>query len=246
MKIVKIHARELHMKLIAPFETSFGVTQLRRILLVELITDRATGWGELTAAEAPYYNSETTDTAWLVLRNYLAPALVGMEFEDPDELSEKMRFVRGHEMAKATLETAAWDAAAKAKNVSLSTLLGGQRREIISGVSLSIYADTEKLLQKIAQELAAGYQRIKLKIKPGKDVEVVKTVRAHYPDIHLTVDANSAYTLADLPRLKNWMNSILTTSNNLFSGTRFINMHSCRRPWKQICVWMNVCIIYAM
>lgn len=202
LRILEIHARELHMRLVAPFETSFGVTEQRRILLIELITDHGTGWGELTAGEAPFYNSETTDTAWLILRQFLAPRLLGRTFSHPDELSAAMAPIRGHEMAKATLETAAWDAFARAQNVSLAALLGATREEIPCGVSLGIHPTIDALLARITRELAAGYQRVKLKIKPGKDVAVVQAVRSHFPDIALTVDANSAYTLADIDLLQ--------------------------------------------
>lgn len=202
MKILEIHARELTMRLVAPFETSFGVTEHRRILLLELITDDSTGWGELTAGEAPFYNSETTDTAWLMLRQYLAPRLLGITFDHPDELSARMAPIRGHEMAKATLETAAWDALARARNLPLSTLLGATRQETPCGVSLGIHPTIDALLARIDRELAAGYRRIKLKIKPGKDVTVIQAVRDTFPDIALTVDANSAYTLADIDLLR--------------------------------------------
>jgi O-succinylbenzoate synthase len=130
MKIQKIHARELRMKLISPFETSFGSMQKRRILLIELVTDESIGWGELTAGENPFYNSETTDTAWLMLRKYLAPCLLGQNFTHPDELTAKMEFVRGHEMSKAMLETAAWDAVARAKDISLALLLGPLKQRL--------------------------------------------------------------------------------------------------------------------
>ncbi len=203
MKIAAIHAREINMQLIAPFETSFGVTHHRRILLLEVCSeDGASGWGEVTAAEGPFYNSETTDTAWIVLRNFLAPLLVGKTIETPEETLHYMAPVRGHEMAKAGLECAVWDLMAKCQSTSLSQLLGGTRAEISSGVSLGIHEDIGKLLDRIAQELAAGYQRVKLKIKPGKDVEVVSAVRNRFPDIALTVDANSAYRLTDTALLK--------------------------------------------
>lgn len=202
LTILEIRARELHMRLVAPFETSFGVTEQRRILLLELVTDQAIGWGELTAGETPSYNSETTDTAWLMLRQFLAPRLLGRTFSHPDELTAAMAPIRGHEMAKATLETAAWDALAKAQDLSLASLLGATQPEIASGVSLGIHPTIDALLARITRELAAGYQRIKLKIKPGKDVAVVEAVRAHFPGISLTVDANSAYTLADIDLLR--------------------------------------------
>jgi o-succinylbenzoate synthase len=202
MKIEKITLREISMQLKQPFETSFGVTHHRRVILVELIADGISGWGEVTATEGPYYNSETTDTAWRVIGDFLAPAILGKSFESVEALAAVMTPVRGHEMAKGGLESAAWDAEARFRNISLCALLGGTLQSIPSGVSLGIFEDTGILLDRIALELAAGYRRIKLKIKPGHDVCVVKAVRNAYPDIALTVDANSAYTLQDMPTLK--------------------------------------------
>jgi O-succinylbenzoate synthase len=202
MKIEKVALREVSMHLKQPFETSFGVTHNRRIVLVELLADGITGWGEVTACEGPYYNSETTDTAWHVICDFLAPAIIGKCFDSAEALAAFMAPVRGHEMAKAALECAAWDAEARSRNVSLRALLGGTLDSLPSGVSLGIFKDTGALLDRIALELAAGYRRIKLKIKPGRDVCVVKAVRNAYPNISLTVDANSAYTLQDAPTLK--------------------------------------------
>lgn len=203
MNIAAVHAREISMKLIAPFETSFGIVQDRRILLLELHTgDGISGWGEVTAGEGPFYNSETTDTAWGVLSGYLIPLVLGKTFNGPEAALRAMEPVRGHEMAKAALENAIWDTFAKSQSTSLSRLLGGTRKEIVSGVSLGIHADIGKLLDKVDHELAAGYRRVKLKIKPGKDVEVVRAVREKFPDIALTVDANSSYRLSDVPLLK--------------------------------------------
>jgi O-succinylbenzoate synthase len=202
MKITAIRAREIAMRLIAPFETSFGVTHHRRILLLEVETDQGTGWGECTAGEGPFYNPETIDTAWIMLRDFIAPRIIGKEFAEPVDVSTFMEPVRGHEMAKGTIETAVWDAFAKSQNVSLSKLLGGTQKEIACGVSLGIQQDIGKLLDRIAKELSAGYQRVKLKIKPGRDVEVLEAVRRQHPDLALTVDANSAYSLADIELLK--------------------------------------------
>jgi O-succinylbenzoate synthase len=202
VKIESIEAREIAMTLKQPFETSFGVAHRRRILLLELKTDQGSGWGEVTAGEGPYYNSENTDTAWLVLRDFLAGRVTGRNFEDPDEVLQAMSLVRGHEMAKAAIETAAWDAFAHQKDLPLHKLLGGTQSELKCGVSLGIHKDIESLLERIAAELSEGYQRIKLKIKPGKDVAVVAAVRARFPHIDLTVDANSAYTLNDVSLLK--------------------------------------------
>ncbi len=202
MKIESIQARELAMRLQKRFETSFGVTQNRRILLMELRTDQGTGWGEVTAGEGPFYNAETTDTAWLILRDFVAPLVVGKEFSSPPELLAAMAPIRGHEMAKAALETAAWDVLARHRQMPLYEVLGGTQMEIACGVSLGIHADVASLLDRVAEALAAGYQRIKLKIKPGKDLAFVEGVRRQYPEIALTVDANSAYTLADVALLR--------------------------------------------
>ncbi len=203
MEIAAIHAREISMQLVAPFETSFGITHNRRILLLELhAKDGSSGWGEVTAGEGPFYNPETTDTAWIVLRNFLVPLLLGKTIDSPEAALRAMEPVRGHEMAKAAVETAIWDLLAKQQTVSLARLLGGTRTDISSGVSLGIHKDIGKLLERIAQELAAGYQRVKLKIKPGQDIQVVSAVRNRYPEIALTVDANSAYRMSDLGLLE--------------------------------------------
>jgi O-succinylbenzoate synthase len=202
MKIEKVTLREISMRLKAPFETSFGVTQDRRVVLVEVVTDAARGWAECTAGEGPFYNPETTDTSWMILRDFLIPLVVGKSFDSLEALAEDMHKVRGHEMAKATIENAAWDAQAQAQKTPLHVLLGGTQDNLPSGVSLGIHHDTGALLDKIATELESGYRRIKLKIKPGKDVAVVRAVRKAYPDIALTVDANSAYGLEDADLLK--------------------------------------------
>jgi O-succinylbenzoate synthase len=202
MKIEAITARELSMRLTAPFETSFGVTQDRRVVLLEVHTDIGTGWSELTAMEGPFYNAETIDTAWMMLRDYLSALVLDVDVASPAGLPALMENVRGQEMAKAAIECAAWDAFARSKGESLSHTLGGTLDEIASGVSLGIQADTGKLLDTVARELADGYRRVKLKIKPGKDVAVVAAVRKQFPDIELTVDGNSAYRLQDAELLK--------------------------------------------
>jgi O-succinylbenzoate synthase len=202
MKIEVITLRELHMRLKAPFETSFGVTQDRRILLVEVLADGISGWGEVTALETPSYNSETTDTAWHVISDFIAPAIVGRTIDSAAELAILTDHIRGHEMAKAGVENALWDAEAQQKGVPLYKLLGGSLDEIVCGVSLGIRDTPASLVTKVEQELDAGYQRIKLKIKPGKDVEFVSAVRRSFPKAVLSVDANSAYRLEDAMHLK--------------------------------------------
>lgn len=202
MKIEAITARELSMRLIAPFETSFGVLQQRRVVLLEMRTDVGVGWSELTALEGPFYNAETIDTAWMMLRDFLSGLVLDVEINSPEDLGPLMEKVRGQEMAKAAIECAAWHAFAISKGLTLSKALGGAQHPIASGVSLGIQADTGKLLDLIETELASGYQRVKLKIKPGKDLAVVAAVRKRFPDIDLTVDGNSAYKLADVELLR--------------------------------------------
>jgi o-succinylbenzoate synthase len=190
------------MKLVAPFETSVDRMEVRRILLVQVDVDGITGWGECVAGESPYYSPETTDTAWLVLRDFLWPMIKGNEFAAASEVWDLLKRVRGHHMAKASLEAAVWDAEAKRKGVPLSKLIGGVREEIASGVSIGIKESVDELAAAVQKELAAGYQRIKIKIKPGKDLELVRRLRQDFPRIKLMVDANSAYTLNDWPLLK--------------------------------------------
>ena len=190
------------MKLVTPFETSVDRTTVRRIVLVEANVDGVTGWGECTAGEKPFYSPETTDTAWHILQEHLWPLVHGKEFASAADVWEMLKLVRGHNMAKAALEAAIWDAEAKQKGLPLSKLIGGTRTEITSGVSIGIQDSLDELVSAVKKELAAGYQRIKIKIKPGKDLEPVRRLRQDFPRIKLMVDANSAYTLNDWPLLK--------------------------------------------
>jgi len=201
MKIESITLREVRMQLNAPFETSFGISHHRRIILVEAVCDGASGWGEVTASETPGYNSETTDTAWHVISDFIAPTLIGKSVASASECPALVSAIRGHEMAKSGVENAVWDAEARLKNLSLAKLLGGSLTEIASGVSLGIRENPASLVRKVEAELRSGYQRIKLKIKPGKDLEYVSAVRKQFPDILLSVDANSAYRLEDAAHL---------------------------------------------
>jgi o-succinylbenzoate synthase len=202
MRIENIELRELRMRLKAPFETSTEVTWDRRILLVDVGVDGLHGWAEITAAEDPFYNSETTETAWHMMKDFIVPSVLGRDVERAAEISDLLQRIRGHEMAKAGIENAVWDIEAQQKNLPLARLLGGTRDEIPCGVSIGIQDSIPTLLSKIESELLAGYQRIKIKVKPGKDVEVVAAVRGHYRESRLMVDANSAYRLEDLETLK--------------------------------------------
>ncbi len=197
MRLRKITLREIHIPLIAPFETSFGSTSLRRILLVEADVDGISGWGESTAGENPYYSYETVETARHIIGDFLWPMLKGRELNAASEVFDLLAQVRGHNMAKAAVETAIWDAEAKQKNLPLAKLLGGAREEISSGVSIGIQPSIEVLVAKVEKELAAGYQRVKIKIKPGNDVEPARALRQRFPRLRLMVDANSAYSLED-------------------------------------------------
>ena len=201
MKIDAIILRELRLPLVRPFETSFGVTRNRRILLAEVQSEGLTGWGECTAGERPFFSAESTDTAWQMICQELGPMLASESPDHGGDCPEIFRRVRGNPMAKATLENAIWDIEAQREGISLSQLLGGVREVIPCGVSLGIQSSIPELLSIIETELAAGYQRIKLKCKPGWDVEVFDHVRNRWPGITLSCDANSAYRLRDADHL---------------------------------------------
>jgi O-succinylbenzoate synthase len=203
IRLEQITLREIRMPLVHFFETSFGRTTERHIVLVEVQNGGVSGWGEVTAGESPFYNEEWTESAWLILRDYVAPRVLNHTFERAAEVGARSAHIRGHLMARGGLEVAVWDLEARMLGLPLYRHIGGgARREIPCGVSIGIQDSVPQLLQKIETELAAGYQRIKMKIKPGWDVEVVGEVRKRFPDILLMADANSAYTLADAPRLQ--------------------------------------------
>jgi o-succinylbenzoate synthase len=202
MRLQSLTLREIHLKLVTPFETSVDRVTERRIILAEAQVDGVSGWGECTAGETPFYCPEDTDTAWHVLKNYLWPMLKGKELSSAADVWPFLEHVRGHNMAKATVETAIWDAEAKLKNLPLWKLIGGERTEIPCGVSIGIKDSLDELSATVKNELAAGYQRVKIKIKPGKDIQSVQRLRQDFPRIKLTVDANSAYRYEDLPLLK--------------------------------------------
>src|SRR5215471_2593905 len=203
MKLERITLRQIRMPLVHFFETSFSRTYSRDIILVEVSTDGTTGWGEVTAGENPFYNEEWTGSAWMILRDYVAPRVLGKELQSANDVYPLTAHIRGHNMARGGLETAVWDLDARRAGVPLWKQIGaGARREIPCGVSIGIQDSVPQLLEKIEHELAAGYQRIKMKIKPGWDVDVIRQVRERFPGIKLMADANSAYTLADAAHLK--------------------------------------------
>src|SRR5260370_6216165 len=202
MRIREITLQEIRMKLVTPFETSMERAEVRRIVLVQVDVDGVIGWGECVAGESPYYSPETTETGWLTLRECIWPMIKGKEFANAGEVRELFARVSGHNMAKGALEAAVWDGEAKQKGMPLAKLIGGVREEIACGVSVGIKESLDELCAEVQRELAAGYQRIKIKIKPGKDLEPVRRLRQDFPRIKLMVDAHSAYTLNDLPLLK--------------------------------------------
>lgn len=203
MKIDRITLRRVQAPLKAPFETSFIRMDKKDCVIVSVQSDGATGYGESTAFSAPYYNEETTDTIWYMLEQYLVPALAGREVAHPDEISALFAPIRRHHMAIATIETAVWDLYAKREGVSLSQALGGTKPEIDVGVSIGIEPTVEAVVRNVERFVDQGYKRIKVKIKPGFDIRLVDAIRRKFGDsLPLMVDANSAYTLADVPLLK--------------------------------------------
>lgn len=205
IRIRKIGLREIRLALKEPFRISSGVASERRILLVELVdADGISGWGECVAGERPYYSPETIDTAWLATSQWIAPLVLDAAFEQPADLSRVLELeIRGHLMAKAAIEMPGWAIEAQRETVSLSALLNGSRDRVATGISLGIQERPAELAHKAKRSREEGYQRIKLKIEPGADIAYVRAVREELgPDVPLTVDANSAYTLDDRETLK--------------------------------------------
>ncbi len=199
IKIERVELYHIELPLLHPFETSFGREFTRACVLVSVHAAGLTGWGECTAEAGPWYSSETVETAWHVLKDFLVPSVLGQEIASPDDVVSRFRRVRGHPMARAGLESGVWDLLAQAQGAPLAGLLGGERDRVKVGVSVGIEATLESLLDRVAQHVDEGYGRVKLKIKPGWDVDVVRAVRERWPDLPLQVDANSAYTLEDAP-----------------------------------------------
>jgi len=202
MKIERVELHLIELPLVHPFETSFGRQVTRSCILVSVCADGLTGWGECTAESGPWYSCETVETAWHILRDFLIPPLLGRAISSPADVVTIARRIRGHPMARAALENAVWDLLARADNLPLAALLnkaGPYRERVKVGVSVGIEPTLDELLERVAYYVDEGYARVKLKIKPGWDVEVVRAVREHWPDLMLQVDANSAYTPADTP-----------------------------------------------
>jgi len=203
LQLERIELREIELPLKWPFETSFGRTTRRRIMIVRVFDKSgAFGYGECTAPEDPFYNHETIDTAWIIVTNYVGSLLIEARIERAGEVNDALARIRGNRMAKGGVETAIWDLEARIAGKPLWQHIGGTREEIACGVSIGLQPTVDALLEKARREVEAGYQRIKIKIKPGQDLSLVEAVRSEFPDIRLSVDANSAYSLADIDLLK--------------------------------------------
>jgi O-succinylbenzoate synthase len=202
LKIDGVELRLIRLPLIEPFETSFGKIDSRLIFLVCLEADGLRGWGEVVASEEPLYSYETVGTAQHVIRDFFGPALLTAPITGLNDLARRLARFRGHNMAKAGLELAFMHLLAQVNEQSLSALIGGELKRVAVGVSLGIQPTISRLLERVERYLGLGYQRIKLKIKPGWDLDVVDEVRRKYPQILLSVDANSAYTFDDVDHLK--------------------------------------------
>lgn len=195
MKIEAITLHHLSMPLVSPFETSFGRETDRQCILITLQADGLTGYGECVATREPGYNYETTGTAWHILKDFVAPLLLGQDIRDAGDFQTRVARIRGHHLAKAGVEMALWDLFGKRDGKSLKEMLGGSRERVEVGVSIGIQESTAALLRTVDSYLQQGYRRIKIKIKPGREIEETTAVRRAYPDLRLQVDANSAYTL---------------------------------------------------
>lgn len=202
MRIESIELRHVEIPLRAPFETSFGREDVKACLLVRVLADGLEGWGEVPASRAPLYNEETCETAWSVLEQFLIPPLLGRSAPAPQEFAQSVMHLRRHHMAKAGLEAALWDLEAQRQKKPLAQVMGGERATVPVGVSLGIEPTVDALLDRVADYLGRGYRRIKIKIKPGWDIEPTRRIRERFGDILLQVDANSAYDLADAATFK--------------------------------------------
>ncbi len=202
IRVEQIELRHISMPLVAPFETSFGVEAGREGLVVTLRSEGLTGWGEVVASREPGYSPETAQTEWHILHEFIIPGVLGKEFANVEALETIYDNVRGHPMAKAGIQAALYDLLAKAQGVSLQKMFGGSGEKVKVGVSVGIQPSAGALVERVRAYLADGYPRIKIKIKPGRDVAEAQAVRQAFPDVLLQVDANSAYTLDDAATIK--------------------------------------------
>ena len=195
MKIDSITLHHISMPLVAPFETSFGRETDRECILITLNVDGLIGYGECVASRSPGYNYETTGTAWHILKDFIAPLILGKDILNANDFQKRVEGIRGHHLAKAGVEMALWDLFGKRDGKSLKEMFGGTRDKVDVGVSIGIQESASALVQTVTKYLDDGYRRVKIKIKPGREVDETSAVRNTYPDLRLQVDANSAYTL---------------------------------------------------
>ena len=190
------------MELVAPFETSIGTETHQEHIIIKIDSEAITGWGECVAGVTPSYSYETVKTAWHILEDFLIPGIMNKNLQTVQDAVNSWKWIRGHRMAKAGLESAIWDVLAKMQNESLSKILGGTRDRVEVGVSIGIQSSSDKLIEIVEEYLQEGYKRVKIKIAPGKDLEFISPLRKRLPDIQLQVDANSAYTLKVIDIIK--------------------------------------------
>ncbi len=202
MRIERIELRHIKMKLKNPFKTSMGTDFYVEHLIIKVDSEGLTGWGECVAEGNPFYSYETVETSWHIIKDFIIPSIIGKKVSNLDDEINNWKRIRGHRMAKAGLEAALWDLFAKAKNISLSEMMGGKRKKIDVGVSIGIQRTDKELLNKIGDYLKEGYKRIKIKIEPGYDLKPLGAIRKNFPDILLQVDANSAYSSKHFNLLK--------------------------------------------
>jgi O-succinylbenzoate synthase len=202
MKIESLILHHIRLPLVTPFATSFGSIDHKECILVELHAEGLTGWGESAVEHDPGYNYETTGTAWHILKDFVAPSILGQDVADAADFHRRARGIRGHHLAKAGVEMALWDLLGKRDGKSLKEMFGGVRNKVEVGVSIGIQESAPALVRAAERYVAQGYNRLKIKIKPGRDVEDASAVRRAFPDIRLQVDANSSYTLATSEALR--------------------------------------------
>ncbi|HET9909550.1 MAG TPA: o-succinylbenzoate synthase, partial [Anaerolineales bacterium] len=202
MKLSSLTLHHISMPLVAPFETSFGRETVRECILIVAQSEGLVGYGECVASRDPGYSYETTGTAWHILKDFIAPLILGKDINDAEEFQSHVEGIRGHHLAKAAVEMALWDLLGKRDGKSLKEMFGGTRDKVDVGVSIGIQESASALVSTVASYLEKGYRRVKIKIKPGREVDETSAVRNAYPDLRLQVDANSAYTLESASALK--------------------------------------------
>ncbi|WP_419394029.1 o-succinylbenzoate synthase [Cytobacillus praedii] len=230
MKIREITLRHLKMKMKSPFSTSFGTMQDKEFLLLEAKSENEhIGWGESVAFDTPWYTEETVKTNWHMLEDFIIPAVLNKEFNHPDQVSDLLSSIRKNNMAKSTIEGAVWDLYSKEKGISLTKALGGNKAKIEVGISIGIQKTIDDLLQLIDGYTAKGYKRMKVKIKPGWDLGVIREIRKHFPKVPLMADANSAYTLNDMDLFKSMDEYGLMMIEQPFAANDFIDHAKLQR-----------------